>query len=101
MRGSDDAFGFKKIDWLIERTMTNDVNGSYTHFPSPMKSYFTSIMLILASAVPGVAIAWFSMRALGLEGVALALATAFFGMVLGVALFAMWIAIGRALKIVK
>ena len=63
--------------------------------------YLTIFMLILASAVPGVAIAWFSMRALGLEAVALALATAFFGMVLGVALFAMWIAIGRALKMIK
>ena len=81
--------------------MAKDANGSYTHFPSPMKSYLASIMLILASAVPGAALAWFGMRALGLEGIALALATVFIGMVLGVALFAMWIAIGRALKIVK
>ena len=86
---------------MKEQTMTPSPNGSYTHFPSPMKSYFLSVLAILASAVPGVWLAWLAMTALGLEGILLALATAFVAMVISVLFFAALVAMGRALKIVK
>jgi hypothetical protein len=83
---------------MNERTMTRNINGSYTHFPSSMKSYVVSILAIFASAVPGVWLAWLAMSALGLQGVALALASAFVAMVISVVFFAALVAIGRALK---
>lgn len=86
---------------MNERKMTSDSNGSYTHFPSPLKSYVFSILAIIASAVPGVWLAWLAMSAAGLQGVPLALATALGAMVLSVVFFAALVAIGRALKIVK
>ena len=81
--------------------MTTNTNGSYTHFPSPMKSYLYSILAILASAIPGVSLAWLAMTALGLEGTVLALATVATAMVFSVAIFALLVAIGRVLKFVK
>ena len=81
--------------------MNINANGSYTHFPSPMKSYLLSVLAILVSAVPGVWLAWFGMSSLGLEGVVLALATAVLAMVLSLSFFAGLVAIGRALHIVK
>lgn len=86
---------------MNERTMTSDSNGSYTHFPSPMKSYFFSVLAIVAAAVPAVWLAWLAMSAAGLQGVPLALATALLAMVLSVVFFAALVAIGRVLKIVK
>jgi hypothetical protein len=86
---------------MNERQMTPDSNGSYTHFPSPMRSYFFSILAIIASAVPAVWLAWLAMSAVGLQGVPLALATALTAMVLSVVFFAALVAIGRALKIIK
>ena len=81
--------------------MTTNSSGSYTHFPSPMKSYLFSILAILASAIPGVSLAWLAMTSLGLEGTVLALATVATAMVLSVAIFALLVAIGRAFKLVK
>ena len=81
--------------------MTIHANGSYTHFPSPMKSYFLSVLAIVASAGPAVWLAWLSITALGLTGIPLALATALLAMVIAVLFFAALVAIGRALKIVK
>ena len=86
---------------MNERKMTIHANASYTHFPSPMKSYFLSILAILAAAVPGVWLAWLAMSASGLQGIPLALATAFVAMVISVVFFAALVALGRALKIVK
>ena len=81
--------------------MTPDANGSYTHFRFPMKSTLFSILAIVASAVPGVLLAWLLMSALGLDGTLLALATVFLAMVFSVAIFAGLIAAGRALGILK
>ena len=81
--------------------MTIHANGSYTHFPSPMKSYFLSVLAIVASAGPAVWLAWLAITALGLTGIPLALATALLAMVIAVLFFAALVAIGRALKIVK
>lgn len=81
--------------------MTTNLNGSYTHFPSPMKSYLISILAILASAIPGVSLGWLAMTALGLHGTVLALATVATAMLLSVTIFALLVAIGRTLKLVK
>ncbi len=75
--------------------------GSYTHFRFPMKSTLISITFIVASAVPGVTLAWLLMSSLGLQGTLLALATVFAAMVFSVLIFAGWIAVGRALGLVK
>ncbi len=85
----------------MSMNVSNDRNVTYSLFPSPMKSYFLSVLAILASAVPAVWLAWLLMSALGLEGVVLALATALLAMVMAVLFFASLVAIGRALKIVK
>jgi len=66
-----------------------------------MKSTLFSILAIVASAVPGVLLAWLLMSALGLDGTLLALATVFFAMIFSVAIFAGLIAAGRALGILK
>ena len=81
--------------------MTSPANGSYTHFRFPMKSTLYSIAAIVASAVPGVLLAWLLMSALGLDGTFLALATVFAAMVFSVAIFAALVAIGRMLGVVK
>lgn len=86
---------------MNERTMTMNAHGSYTHFPSPMKSYLLSILAILASAVPGVWLAWLVTSAWDLQGIPLALATVFIAMLISVAFFAALVALGRVLKIVK
>lgn len=76
-------------------------HGSYTHFPSPMKSYLQSVLAILASGVPGAVLAWLAMTSLGLTGVALALATAVTAMVFSVAIFAALVALGKVFKLIK
>ena len=81
--------------------MKSSTHGSYTHFPSPMKSYLLSVLAILAAAVPGVLLAWLAMTSLGLSDIVLALTTAVTAMVLSLLFFAGLVAIGRALKIVK
>lgn len=81
--------------------MTSNPNGSYSLFPSPMKSYFVSVLAILASAVPGVWLAWLAMSALGLAGIPLALASAFVAMVFSVGFFAALVAIGRVFKLIR
>lgn len=75
--------------------------GSYVHFPSSVKSYFLSILAILASAVPGSFLAWIIVTSFGLTGVWLALATVFLAMVFSVLLFAGLVALGRLLGIAK
>jgi hypothetical protein len=75
--------------------------GSYVHFPSSMKSYFLSILAILASAVPGSLLAWMIISSFDFTGVWLALATVFLAMVFSVLLFAGLVAIGRLLGIAK
>jgi hypothetical protein len=84
-----------------EHIMMTKTTGSYTHFPSPMKSYLLSILAILAAAVPGVWLAWLAMSSLGLQRIPLALATAFVAMVISVVFFAALVAIGRALRLIK
>ncbi|MEO8100992.1 MAG: hypothetical protein ABI790_00610 [Betaproteobacteria bacterium] len=66
-----------------------------------MKSYFLSVLSIVASAAPAVWLAWLAMTALGLNGIPLALTTALLAMVIAVAFFAALVAIGRALKVVR
>jgi hypothetical protein len=75
--------------------------GSYVHFPSSMKSYFLSILAILASAVPGSFLAWTIVTSLGLTGLWQALATLFLAMIFSVLIFAGLVAIGRVLGITK
>lgn len=81
--------------------MTANAPGPYTHFPSPVKSYFLSVLAILASAVPGVWLAWLVTNSFGLDGLPLALATALVAMVISVVFFATLVVIGRAFNIVK
>lgn len=81
--------------------MTPHANGSYTHFRFPMKSTLLSISAIVASAVPGVLLAWLLMTSLGLGGTLLALATVFAAMVFSVVIFAALVAVGRVLGLVK
>ncbi|MFN6169054.1 MAG: hypothetical protein ACK46J_03320 [Burkholderiales bacterium] len=75
--------------------------GSYSHFPSPMKSYVLSVIAILCCAVPAAIISSWTWKRFGLEGVPLAIATVMSAMVLATALFAMLSAIGKALKVTK
>ena len=82
-------------------TISSDTKVSYSLFPTSMKSYFLSVLAIVASAAPAVWLAWLLMSALGLEGILLALATAVLAMVMAVLFFASLVAIGRALKVVK
>jgi hypothetical protein len=80
---------------------SNNQTGSYTHFPSPMKSYILSVIAILCCAVPSAIVSWWGWKALGLEGITLSLLTVISAMVLATALFAALAAIGKALKITK
>jgi hypothetical protein len=82
-------------------TPPNNVNGSYTHFPSPVKSYFLSVVAIICCAVPAAIGSSWVWKAVGLEGIPLALATVFTAMVVATALFAMLAALGKAFKITK
>jgi hypothetical protein len=75
--------------------------GSYVHFPAPMKSYFLSILAILASAVPGSLLAWMIISSFDFTGVWLALATVFLAMVFSVLIFAGLVALGRLIKFTK
>jgi hypothetical protein len=75
--------------------------GSYVHFPSSMKSYFLSILAILASAVPGSLLAWMIISSFDLTGVLQALATVFLAMVFSVLIFAGLVALGRLIKFTK
>ena len=86
---------------MTTSSRSNDSNVSYSLFPASMKSYFLSVLAIVASAAPAVWLAWLAMSAAGLEGIALALATAVLAMVMAVLFFASLVAIGRALKVVK
>jgi hypothetical protein len=76
-------------------------SGSYTHLPSPLKSYLLSILAIIGCSLPAVVLSWVGLRALGLTGIPLALLTVFSSMILATALFALLSAIGRALNITK
>ncbi len=79
----------------------NKLKGSYSHFPSSMKSYVLSVIAILCCAVPAAIFSWWAWKAIGLKGITLSLVTAFSAMVLATALFALLAAIGKALKITK
>ncbi len=80
---------------------TPETEGSYVHFPSPMKSYFLSVLAIVCSAAPGSVLAWLLVGALGLTGVLQALATVFLAMVFSVLLFAGLAALGNLLGVTK
>jgi hypothetical protein len=80
---------------------SKNLAGSYTHFPSPMKSYLLSVLAIICCALPAAVLSWLGWKALGLTGIPLSLATVFSAMVLATALFAALAAIGKALKITK
>jgi hypothetical protein len=75
--------------------------GSYVHFPSSMKSYFLSILAILASAVPGSLLAWMIISSFEFTGLGLALATVFLAMVFSVLIFAGLVALGRLIKFTR
>jgi hypothetical protein len=59
------------------------------------------LLMILASALPGVLIAWWLMSLTPLEGMLKAFGTIGLSMVIAVALFALLVAMGKALKILK
>ena len=75
--------------------------GSYVHFPASVKSYFLSILAILASAVPASFLAWLMVSSIRLNGVWQALATVFFAMLFSVFFFAGLVAIGRLTGLTK
>lgn len=83
--------------------MNNSKNlaGSYSHFPSPMKSYVLSVLAILCCAVPAAIVSSWAWKSFGFEGISLAIATVVTAMVVATALFALLSAIGKALKITK
>jgi hypothetical protein len=59
------------------------------------------LLMIVASAVPGVLLAWWLVSLTGLSGLPGAFATIVVAMVIAVSLFAALVAIGKALKILK
>jgi hypothetical protein len=59
--------------------------GSYSHFPSPMKSYVLSVITILCCAVPAAVASSWAWKMFGLGGIALAVATVISAMVLATA----------------
>ena len=79
----------------------NNLAGSYSHFPSPMKSYLLSVLTILCCAVPAAVASSWAWKAVGLQGVWLAVATVISAMVLATALFALLSALGKVFKITK
>jgi len=64
-----------------------------------MKSYLFSVLAILCCAVPAAIVSSWAWKAIGLEGVGLAVATVITAMVLATALFALLSALGKTLKI--
>ena len=81
--------------------MTANTNGSYTQLASPMKSYFLSVLAIVASAAPAVWLAWLATSALELQGIPMALATALLAMVIAVGFFSLLVAVGKKVGVVK
>lgn len=77
------------------------MQGSYTHFPSPVRSYLFSIALIVLSAIPGAMFAWFLLTRFGVSGVGLGVGTALLGMAFSLALFAGWVALGKVTGVIK
>ena len=75
--------------------------GSYVSFPSPMKSYFLSVLAIVCAAVPACFLSWWLVGMTGLAGLWQALATVFLAMLFSVLLFAGLAALGRLLGITK
>ncbi|MBC7621991.1 MAG: hypothetical protein H7232_01230 [Aeromicrobium sp.] len=75
--------------------------GSYSHFPSPMKSYVLSVIAILFCAVPAAVGSSWAWKTFGLEGIPLAVATVMSAMVVATASFALLSAVGKTLKITK
>ena len=59
------------------------------------------LLMIVASAVPGVLLAWTLVSLTSLDGLPKAFATVVLAMVFAVALFAGIVALGKALKILK
>ena len=53
-----------------------------------MKENITSVVLILAAALPGAYLAWLALSAMGLSGVTLAVGSAMLAMVIATALYA-------------
>lgn len=66
-----------------------------------MKSYFLSVLAILAAAIPGCFLAWWLVGLTGFTGVAQALSTVFLAMFFSVLLFAGLAALGRLMGITK
>ena len=66
-----------------------------------MKSYFYSVLAIICCAVPAAVVSSWGWKAVGLQGVGLAVATVITAMVLATALFALFSLLGKALKITK
>lgn len=73
---------------LSPSAVPGDKNGSYVHFPSPMKSYLLSVLAIVFCAGPAAYASWQFWLAMGLTGVALSVASVISAMVLATALFA-------------
>lgn len=61
-----------------------------------MKNAILSVILILASAIPGAYLAWWSMKAVGLTSVLLAIASAALAMLLSTMIYAALTSAGRA-----
>ena len=85
----------------LETNGESRANGSYVHFPSPIKSYFLSVLTIICSAAPGSTLAWLLVGATGMVGVWQAIATVMLAMVFSVSIFAGLVALGRALGFVR
>ncbi len=81
--------------------MPRNLAGSYTHLPSPMKTYVLSVLAIASCAIPAAILSSWLWKSVGLVGIPLALATVISAMVLATALFALLSAIGKAYKITK
>ena len=81
--------------------MPRNLAGSYTHLPSPMKTYLLSVLAIACCAIPSAIFSSWIWKSIGLTGIPLALATVVSAMVLATGLFALLSAIGKAYKITK
>ncbi len=85
----------------LETNGDSQANGSYVHFPSPLKSYFLSVLTIICSAAPGSTLAWMLVGVTGATGVWQAIATVMLAMVFSVSIFAGLVALGRFLNVTK